>query len=123
VKSAVLEKILSRLDQIDPGEVQSLLSRLVREKGFLQKVFEALQEGVLLLDSSGGISFINHAGCRFFGTTPEEAQGCPLDQVVRGVDWRSLMESFRRTVIVPERDKRAGNSANSVINTNSFFWG
>jgi PAS domain S-box-containing protein len=98
VKSAVLEKILSRLDQIDPGEVQSLLSRLVREKGFLQKVFEALQEGVLLLDSSGGISFINHAGCRFFGTTPEEAQGRPLDQVVRGVDWRSLMESSRRTV-------------------------
>ena len=46
----------------------------------LQKVFEALQEGVLLLDTSGGISFINHAGCRFFGTSPEEAQGKPLDE-------------------------------------------
>lgn len=98
MKSAVLEKILSRLDQIEPEEVQALLSRLVREKGFLQKVFEALQEGVLLLDTSGGISFINHAGCRFFGTTPEEAQGRPLDEVVRGVDWMSLMESSRRTI-------------------------
>ena len=98
MKSAVLDKILSRLDQIEPGEVQALLSRLVREKGFLQKVFEALQEGVLLLDTSGGISFINHAGCRFFGTTPEEAQGKPLDEVVRGVDWTNLMHSNRRTV-------------------------
>jgi len=98
VKSAVLEKILSRLDQIEPGEVQALLSRLVREKGFLQKVFEAIQEGILLLDTSGGISFINHAGCRFFGTTPEEAQGKLLEKVVRGVDWTSLMESKRRTI-------------------------
>jgi PAS domain S-box-containing protein len=98
LKSAVLDKILSRLDQIEPEEVQALLSRLVREKGFLQKVFEALQEGVLLLDTAGGISFINHAGCRFFGTTPEEAQGKPLDEVVRGVDWTNLMQSNRRTV-------------------------
>lgn len=98
MKSAVLDKILSRLDQIEPEEVQALLSRLVREKGFLQKVFEALQEGVLLLDTAGGISFINHAGCRFFGTTPEEAQGKPLDEVVRGVDWTNLMQSNRRTV-------------------------
>jgi two-component system, sporulation sensor kinase E len=98
LKSAVLEKILSRLDQIEPEEVQALLSRLVREKGFLQKVFEALQEGVLLLDTAGGISFINHAGCRFFGTSPEEAQGKPLEEVVRGVDWSALMQSNRRTV-------------------------
>jgi two-component system, sporulation sensor kinase E len=97
LKSAVLEKILSRLDQIEPEEVQALLSRLVREKGFLQKVFEALQEGVLLLDTAGGISFINHAGCRFFGTSPEEAQGKPLEEVVRGVDWSALMQSNRRT--------------------------
>lgn len=98
VKSAVLEKILSRLDQIEPEEVQALLSRLVREKGFLQKVFEALQEGVLLLDTTGGISFINHAGCRFFGTSPEEAQGRPLEEVVRGVDWKSLIQGPRRTI-------------------------
>ncbi|MFT6240088.1 MAG: two-component system, sporulation sensor kinase E [Paracoccaceae bacterium] len=98
MKSAVLEKILSRLDQIEPEEVQALLSRLVREKGFLQKVFEALQEGVLLLDPAGGISFINHAGCRFFGTTPDEAQGKPLEEVVRGVDWSALMQSNRSTV-------------------------
>lgn len=98
MKSAVLEKIISRLDQIEPGEVQALLSKLVREKGFLQKVFEALQEGVLLLETEGNISFINHAGCGFFGTTPEEAQGKPLEEIVRGVDWRSLMQSARGTV-------------------------
>lgn len=98
MKSGVLEKIISRLDAIEPEEVQALLSRLVREKGFLQKVFEALHEGVVLLETSGNISFINHAGCRFFGTSPEEAQGKKLDEVVRGVDWSALMQSGRTTV-------------------------
>ncbi|MGJ8697613.1 MAG: two-component system sensor histidine kinase NtrB [Verrucomicrobiaceae bacterium] len=98
MKSAVLEKIFSRLDQIEPGEVQALLSRLVREKGFLQNVFEALREGVLLLDNEGQISFINKAACGFFGTSPEQAQGERLDVVVRGIEWEQLIGSTRSTV-------------------------
>lgn len=98
LKSAVLEKILSRLDSIEPGEVQALLARLVREKGFLQKVFEALHEGVLLLDEDGTINFINQAACGFFGTTAEQAQGQPLSQIVRGLDWGQLKSSPRSTV-------------------------
>ncbi len=98
MKSAVLEKILSRLDQIEPGEVQALLARLVREKGFLQRVFESLQEGLLLIDNNGLISFINKAGCRFFGTSAEQAQGEKLSQVVRGLDWEHLAASRRATV-------------------------
>ncbi len=98
MKSAVLEKLLTRLDQIEPGEVQALLSRLVREKGFLQRVFESLQEGLLLVESSGTISFINQAGCRFFGTTAEQAQGAKLATIVRGLDWDHLIGSPRTTV-------------------------
>ncbi len=98
MKSAVLEKILSRLDQIEPGEVQALLSRLVREKGFLQRVFESLREGVLLIDPSGEISFINQAGCRFFGGKSDQVQGKNIDSVVRGLDWKHLLDSPRTTV-------------------------
>jgi len=98
VKSAVLEKILSRLDQIEPGEVQALLSRLVREKGFLQRVFESLREGVLLIDSIGVVSFINQAGCGFFGTSAEQAQGQNISAVIRGLDWEQLLSSPRATL-------------------------
>ncbi|MCH1507636.1 MAG: PAS domain-containing protein, partial [Akkermansiaceae bacterium] len=87
MKSAVLDKLLDRLDQIEPGELQGLLSKLVREKGLLQKVFEALREGVLLLDSEGQINFINAAGCRFFGTSPDQAQGESIEQTIRGLEW------------------------------------
>lgn len=98
MKSAVLEKILTRLDSIEPGEVQDLLARLVREKGFLQKVFEALHEGVLLLGQDGTVNFINQAACGFFGTTTDQAQGEQLGKVVRGLDWEHLKSSPRSTV-------------------------
>ena len=90
LKSAVLDKLLDRLDQIEPGELQGLLSKLVREKGLLQKVFEALREGVLLLDSEGQINFINAAGCRFSEPPPIRPRGNPSSKrsaVWNGANW------------------------------------
>ena len=48
-----LDKLLSRLDRLGPDQMQSVLMRLIREKGFLEKVFEALQEGVIILTPEG----------------------------------------------------------------------
>jgi PAS domain S-box-containing protein len=90
MKSGFLEKLVSRLDRVEHGEVQQIVTRLIREKGFLEKVFEALQEGVILLDPQGVIEFVNQAACRFFGLDPERALGEPLATQVRGLDWRSL---------------------------------
>ncbi len=90
VKSGFLEKLVARLDRVEHGEVQQIVTRLIREKGFLEKVFEALQEGVILLDPNGVIDFVNQAACRFFGLDAEKATGERLSTQVRGLDWRSL---------------------------------
>jgi PAS domain S-box-containing protein len=90
VKSGFLEKLVARLDRVEPGEVQQIVTRLIHEKGFLEKVFEALQEGVILLDPQGVIGFVNHAASRFFGLDPEKAAGQTLASQVRGLDWESL---------------------------------
>ncbi len=90
MKSGFLEKLVSRLDRVEHGEVQQIVTRLIREKGFFEKVFEALQEGVILLDPQGTIEFVNQAACRFFGLDPDRAVGEPLASQVRGLDWRSL---------------------------------
>ena len=70
VKSGFLEKLVSRLDRVVPGDVQQIVTRLIREKGFLEKVFEALHEGVIILDPNGVIGFLNRAACRFFAERP-----------------------------------------------------
>jgi len=90
VKSGFLEKLVARLDKVEPGEIQQIVARLIREKGFLEQVFEALLEGVILLDPDGTIAFVNRAACGLFGLDPERAVGEPLDRQVRGLDWASL---------------------------------
>lgn len=90
MKSGFLEKLVGRLDRVEPGEVQQIVTRLIREKGFLEKVFEALREGVIILDPAGVIGFVNRAACQLFGLDPERAIGEKLSSQVRGVDWETL---------------------------------
>jgi two-component system, sporulation sensor kinase E len=90
VKSGFFEKLVSRLDRVVPGEVQQIVTRLIREKGFLEKVFQALHEGVIILDPSGEIGFLNPAACQFFGLDPERALGQFISSQIRGLDWATL---------------------------------
>lgn len=82
---------MERLDRVEQGEVRQIVKRLIHEKGFLEKVFEALQEGVVLLDPEGEIEFVNQAACRFFGLDPARAVGAAIATQVRGLDWNNLI--------------------------------
>jgi signal transduction histidine kinase len=93
VKSGFLEKLVARLDRVEPGEIQQIVTRLIQEKGFLENVFEALQEGLIILDLDGKILFLNHAACRFFGLDAAESLGQRLADKIRGIDSISLSGS------------------------------
>jgi two-component system, sporulation sensor kinase E len=67
MRSAFIDKLLKRMDRLEPGEVQSVVLELMKEKGFLEKVFQTLQEGVILLDPEGAVTYVNQAACTFFG--------------------------------------------------------
>ena len=95
MKSGFLDKLIARIDQVEPGEVQSLVMRLVREKGFMESVFEALQEGLLILDPDSHITFVNHAASRIFGINAAKCAGHSLSQTVRGLDWKQLADPER----------------------------
>ncbi|NWK56994.1 PAS domain-containing protein [Verrucomicrobiaceae bacterium N1E253] len=95
MKPGFLDKLIARIDQVEPGEVQNLVMRLVREKGFLESVFEALKEGVLILDPDSQITFVNLAASRIFGIDPNRCIGNPLSQTVRGLDWKQLADPDR----------------------------
>ncbi|NJM37567.1 MAG: PAS domain-containing protein [Akkermansiaceae bacterium] len=90
MKSGFFEKLVTRLDRVIPGEVQQIVTRLIREKGFLEKVFQALHEGVILVDPTGAIDFLNPAACQFFGLDPERAVGEVISTQIRGLDWAVL---------------------------------
>lgn len=103
MKSGFLEKLVSRLDRVEPGEIHLIVTRLIQEKGFLEKVFEALQEGLIILDPEGKIMFLNRASCQFFGLDPANSLGEKISSKIRGLEHLSLSsasESVSRDIEV-----------------------
>jgi two-component system, sporulation sensor kinase E len=93
MKAGFLEKLIERLGRIGPEEVQNYFLRLAQEKGFLETVFNAIHEGIIVTDSKGRVTYLNDAACKLFGLEPGSAIGKRLDERVRGLDWRSLTNS------------------------------
>src|SRR5205807_2584739 len=93
MKSGFLEKLIGRLGKIGPEDVQNYLLRLAQEKRCLETVFNAIQEGIIVTDSSGKITYMNDGACELFGLDAEDSIGKQLDERVRGLDWHSLTRS------------------------------
>jgi PAS domain-containing protein len=93
MKSGFLDKLIERIRRVQPEEVQNYLIRLAQEKGFLERIFDALQEGVIVTDVQGKIQFFNAAAGHLFGVEPEETRGKPIDDFLRGLSWTSLRSS------------------------------
>jgi signal transduction histidine kinase len=93
MKAGFLEKLIERLGRIGPEEVQNYFLRLAQEKGFLETVFNAIQEGIIVTDSNGRITYLNEAACALFGLEATDAIGNRLEERIRGLDWESLTES------------------------------
>ena len=110
--SGFLEKLIERIGRIRPEEVQNYLLRLAREKGFLETIFNALHEGVIVTDAEGNISFLNDAACALFGLNRDDCMGRALSERIAGLDWPSLAHS--ETII--SRDMEVFYPQNRFIN-------
>lgn len=98
MKSGFVDKLIERVDRVEPGEVQNFLNRLAEESGFFQSVFDALQEGVIVADHNGVIHYINQGACRLFGLEPGDTVGQTIDEKVRGLEWAELISGEPRTI-------------------------
>jgi PAS domain-containing protein len=67
MKSGFLDKLIERLGRIGPEDVQNYLLQLAQEKGLIETVFNAIQEGIIVTDANGRITYVNDAACELFG--------------------------------------------------------
>ena len=88
--------MVERLDRIDPGNLQAQFLRLAGEKGFLDAVFDAVQEGLLVLDSSGRVLYSNRAAERMFGFRSATARGDRIQRYIRDIDWDRVLHLDER---------------------------
>jgi len=113
VNSGFFDKLIERIGRIGPEDVQNYLTRLAREKGFLETIFNAIQEGVIVTDSSGKINYVNQAACHLFGFEREDCLGRLISDRLRGLDWTEIATGGE-TVI--NRDMEVFYPENRVLN-------
>ena len=53
MKKDTIDKLIGRIDHIKEEDLQRFFVKLAEQQGFFQQVFEAIQEGLILLDSKG----------------------------------------------------------------------
>src|SRR3954462_14258745 len=93
MKSSFVEKLIGRLGRIGPEDVQNYFLRLAQEKGCLETVFNAIQEGVIVTDSKARVTYVNDAACGLFGGPAYEAIGKRPHDRIGGLAWESLTRS------------------------------
>lgn len=98
-KTTFLDKLLGRLDRVDPQSLQSVLLKLAREKGFLETLFNTIEEGILVTDPTGHIYYVNAAAAHLLGFSPDTATGRPLTDFLTDLKWDELWST-------PPRDQR-----------------
>ena len=92
MKSGFLDKLIERLDKLDPKSLQTHFLRLVQEKGLLETIFQSIQEGVIVVDGSGRLNYSNKAAERLMGFSFEIAEGRPVSAYLRGIDWDRILK-------------------------------
>ena len=78
MKRAFLDKLLARLRRVRPEEVEAFFVELARDKRFLETIFNAIREGVIVTDVAGTVIYLNDAACMIFGLDAASALGRPL---------------------------------------------
>ncbi|VVM05509.1 two-component system, NtrC family, sensor histidine kinase HydH [Methylacidimicrobium cyclopophantes] len=93
LRNSFLNKLLGRIERLGPAEIQNYLRRLAQEKGFLETVFNALQEGILVVDIRGKVLYGNQSAERLLGIDWNAALGKSIARYLPDVDWPSLFVS------------------------------
>jgi two-component system, sporulation sensor kinase E len=112
MKRGFLEKLIERIGLVQPGDVQNYLVEIAREKGFLETIFNAILEGVIVTDAAGRVIYLNRAACGFFGIDAEASLGKPLGHIIRGLD----LEAFPLSSEVVSRDLEVFYPENRFLN-------
>ena len=84
-KHTSLDRVLGRLDTLDPVNMANLVQRLVREHALFEDIFNTLQEGILVISDAGEIEYANQAAHTLIGLKTDDLTGSILWRLVPGL--------------------------------------
>ncbi len=90
--SGFYDKLVSRVDRLDAGSLQAQFARLAQERGFLETIFQAIQEGIIVIDKDACLVYANHAAEQFVGFEFDKQRGRPVQRWLRDWDWEGVAD-------------------------------
>ncbi|HEY5079200.1 MAG TPA: ATP-binding protein [Opitutaceae bacterium] len=84
-KHTSLDRVLGRLDTLDAVNLANLVQKLAKERALFERIFNTLQEGVLVIDSDGVIEYANEAAHLLIGMSGVELAGNTLWRLIPGL--------------------------------------
>ena len=90
VRKSFLERFSERLAELDATNRQAYILRLARDRGFFETVFNAVEEGILVVDRRLRIRYANRAAHDMLAL-PEDTSKIRVSQLIQGVDWRRIL--------------------------------
>lgn len=84
------ERIMPKIQKLDPQNMQNYIQHLAREHGFLESIFNTIQEAVLVIDEDLKIRYHNNAAKEMLGL-PDELKRITVNRILKGINWRTLL--------------------------------
>jgi two-component system, sporulation sensor kinase E len=91
MSSGFFDRLVVRLNRIDPGSLQAQFTRLAQERGFLEAIFQSIQEGVMAIDEQGRLLYANRAAEQMLGFELSRTRGRSVMRFLRDLDWDRLL--------------------------------
>lgn len=85
-----LDKLVARMNRLDATSLQSQFLSLAKERGWLETIFQSIQEGVMVVSADGRLFYANRAAEAMFGFELSRMRGRPISKHMPDVDWERL---------------------------------
>jgi PAS domain S-box-containing protein len=94
-KSSFLDKVLGRISRLDTVGLQTVITRLARERSFLETLFNAIEDGVLVVDENGRILYFNQAVMQLIGLG-SDVEGRHVTEFLPELNWETISKMDAR---------------------------
>lgn len=92
VRKKIIDRFSKRFDDLDQSNRQAYLLRLVRERGLFETVFNAIEDGILVIDRELKLRYFNHSAEKLLAL-PADTANIRFSQLLPGIDWKQLLHS------------------------------
>ncbi len=87
----LLNRLLERTEDLDVKSMQALIRQLTRERGMMETVFNAVDEGILVVGRHLEIRYFNNAAKELL-QLPEDSGSVRLSQFFPDIDWATVLQ-------------------------------